>query len=75
MSMLKHLSAAFSIASGTPQIYSVHFRKVVGALLVSSRLGGSSGSCKVEADVRETFVESWLSSYDDVRWFFLRDAT
>ncbi|QRV90731.1 hypothetical protein RhiJN_18749 [Ceratobasidium sp. AG-Ba] len=61
MSTLKHLSSAFSSASNTPQIYSVHFRKIVRAL--------------VEADVRDTFVDTWLSSYDDIRWFFLRDAT
>ncbi|KAF8609790.1 CBF-domain-containing protein, partial [Ceratobasidium sp. AG-I] len=79
MSMLKHLSTAFSNASGTPQIYSVHFRKIVSALLLCSpRPGGSTsppGGRKVEVDVRDTFVETWLSSYDDIRWFFFRDAT
>ncbi|KAG9094562.1 hypothetical protein FS749_012228, partial [Ceratobasidium sp. UAMH 11750] len=88
MSTLKHLSSAFSNASGTPQIYSVHFRKIVRALLVcppSSRVGGGGGGDgsaargggggKVEADVRDAFVETWLGSYDDVRWCFFRDAT
>ncbi|KAG8745367.1 hypothetical protein FRC10_008226 [Ceratobasidium sp. 414] len=89
MSTLKHLSGAFSKASETPQIYSVQFRKIVRALLVcppSSRVGGGGGGGsaahggggegrKVEVDVRDTFVETWLGSYDDVRWFFFRDAT
>ncbi|QRV75921.1 hypothetical protein RhiJN_03936 [Ceratobasidium sp. AG-Ba] len=79
MSALKHLSSAFSNASDTPQIYSVHFRKIVRALLVcpSSCRGGEGGGegRRVEADVRDTFVDTWLSSYDDIRWFFLRDAT
>ncbi|KAH7344510.1 CBF/Mak21 family-domain-containing protein [Rhizoctonia solani] len=80
MSMLKHLSAAFSAASNTPQIHSVHFRKIVVALLScsSSPSGGSKesgGHHKVQADLRDTFIDTWLSSYDDVRWFFFRDAT
>ncbi|KAG8684754.1 hypothetical protein FRC09_015165, partial [Ceratobasidium sp. 395] len=88
MSTLKHFSTAFSNASATPQIYSVQFRKIVRALLVcpsSPRVGGSApregagagggGGAKVEADVRDTFVETWLSAFDDVRWFFFRDAT
>ncbi|KAG9125442.1 hypothetical protein FRC07_007579 [Ceratobasidium sp. 392] len=85
MSTLKHFSSAFSNASGVPQIYSVQFRKIVRALLLcpsSSRVGGlapleGGGGEKrtVEVDVRDNFVETWLSSYDDVRWFFFRDAT
>ncbi|KDN49533.1 hypothetical protein RSAG8_02235, partial [Rhizoctonia solani AG-8 WAC10335] len=80
MSMLKHLSTAFSTASGTPQIHSVHFRKIVGALLLcplSPRSGPteSEGHHEVQPDLRDTFIDTWLSSYDDVRWFFFRDAT
>ncbi|KAJ1310961.1 hypothetical protein OPQ81_009472 [Rhizoctonia solani] len=79
MSMLKHLSTAFSTASNTPQIHSMHFRKIVGALLLcpSSPRSGSteSGGHQVQADLRDTFIDTWLSSYDDIRWFFFRDAT
>ncbi|CEL58182.1 putative protein C1604,06c OS=Schizosaccharomyces pombe (strain 972 / ATCC 24843) GN=SPBC1604.06c PE=3 SV=1 [Rhizoctonia solani AG-1 IB] len=80
MSMLKHLSTAFSTASNTPQIYSTHFRKIVGALLLcpSSPRNGSAHSGihhKVQPDLRDTFIDTWLSSYDDIRWFFFRDAT
>ncbi|KAG8691636.1 hypothetical protein FRC11_014013 [Ceratobasidium sp. 423] len=80
MSMLKHLSTAFSTASNTPQIHSMHFRKIVGALLScppSPRSGSieSGGRHKVQPDLRDTFIDTWLSSYDDIRWFFFRDAT
>ncbi|KAF8679491.1 CBF/Mak21 family [Rhizoctonia solani] len=80
MSMLKHLSTAFSTASNMPQIHSIHFRKIVGALLLcpsSSRDGPieSEDHHKVQPDLRDTFIDTWLSSYDDVRWFFFRDAT
>lgn len=73
ISLLKHLSTAFSNAAGTPQIYSVLIRKIVGSLLCPR--GGSALGGKVEADIRDTYVETWLSSYDDLRWFFFRDAT
>lgn len=70
MSMLKHLSTAFSIASNTPQIYSVLFRKIVGALA-----GEPPSGQKVYPDVRDAFLDTWLASFDDIRWFFLRGAT
>ncbi|CAE6469673.1 unnamed protein product [Rhizoctonia solani] len=77
MSMLKHLSTAFSIASDTPQIHSMHFRKIVGALLLcpSSPRSGPEGHHTVQPDLRDTFIDTWLGSYDDIRWLFFRDAT
>ena len=29
---------------------------------------------KLDAEVRDMFVEQWLSEYDDIRWFFLRES-
>ena len=28
----------------------------------------------INKDVRDLFVEKWFSIYDDIRWFFFRDA-
>ncbi|CCL98752.1 uncharacterized protein FIBRA_00757 [Fibroporia radiculosa] len=70
-----------------PQFHISHFRKIVNALLKcppsrrqsttskKARTVGSPAQDNVlEADVRHTFVESWLSVHDDIRWFFLREA-
>lgn len=29
---------------------------------------------RIHADVRDLFVDTWLSVYDDIRWFFLRES-
>jgi U3 small nucleolar RNA-associated protein 19 len=73
-SLQKHLSTAYSKPS--PQFHISHFRKVVSHLLLcppSARLSTSSTRI-IEADVLDQFHETWFSVYDDVRWFFLREA-
>ncbi|KAI0947562.1 hypothetical protein AcW1_009286 [Taiwanofungus camphoratus] len=70
-----------------PQFHASHFRKIVAALLTcppsprglsSSKKqrieGHSSDERKVDPDVRNSFLEHWLNIYDDIRWFFLREA-
>jgi len=29
---------------------------------------------KIDARVRDMFVETWFCEYDDIRWFFLREV-
>ncbi|PCH39462.1 CBF-domain-containing protein [Wolfiporia cocos MD-104 SS10] len=75
--------------SAQPQFHVSHFRKIVSALLrcpPSSRSipvakkqkmqadPGSSTFGKLETDVQRLFVDKWFTVYDDVRWFFLREA-
>ncbi|EIN08634.1 CBF-domain-containing protein [Punctularia strigosozonata HHB-11173 SS5] len=72
-----------------PKFHVPHFRRIVSGLLTcppSSRTGASSKTREGEAtdadlteslllpDVRDAFVERWLSVHDDVRWFFLRES-
>ncbi|KIK63184.1 hypothetical protein GYMLUDRAFT_41509 [Collybiopsis luxurians FD-317 M1] len=64
-SLQKHLSKAVSEASSQPEFHVSHFRKIVQALL------GLKSDGK---DVLDLFHEKWFSVYDDVRWFFLREA-
>jgi U3 small nucleolar RNA-associated protein 19 len=76
MSLQKHLSTLFS-ASTSPQFHISHFKKVVSGLLIcpsSKRKGSRASDGRLEADVREVFVETWFNTHDDVRWFFLREA-
>ncbi|KAI0319848.1 ribosome biogenesis protein Noc4 [Amylostereum chailletii] len=78
MSLVKHLSGALSRSSDHgPQFAVPLFKRVVRALLAcpsSTRAGAEDGDGKLEADVRELFLGTWLNVYDDVRWFFLRDC-
>ncbi|OCH86967.1 ribosome biogenesis protein Noc4 [Obba rivulosa] len=71
-----------------PQFHSNHFRKIVLALLTSPASARSHSSSnkkaktanisvegnQIDPSVRDTFTKSYLNVYDDVRWFFLRDA-
>lgn len=82
MSLLTHLSNAIS-TPGVPRIHLPHFRKVVKALVLcppSARAGHSAthalnATGRLEADIRDKFVDVHLSVHDDIRWFFLREAT
>lgn len=82
MSLLLHLSNAVS-APGLPRIHLPHFRKIVKALIVcppSSRTndsvhGGLNEVRRVEGGIKDKFLEIHLSVHDDIRWFFLREAT
>ncbi|KAF5314596.1 hypothetical protein D9611_007264 [Ephemerocybe angulata] len=80
-SLQKHLSSAQTAAAtatdgastSRPEFHLSHFRKVVsGLLLCPSRSGSSDGV--IDADVLDTFYETWFSVYDDIRWFFLRES-
>ncbi|KDQ53338.1 hypothetical protein JAAARDRAFT_433296 [Jaapia argillacea MUCL 33604] len=81
-SLLKHLSTSLAKSSTPtqPQFHASHFKKIVHALLICPPSPRSHDQTvqvndgKVEGDVRDMFVETWLSVYDDVRWFFLREA-
>lgn len=77
-SFLKHLSTSLSKSHPTPQFHITHFRKIVAALLLcppSSRPSAQAlEPSKLETDVRDQFIDTWLSVNDDVRWFFLRES-
>ncbi|KAF8329231.1 CBF/Mak21 family-domain-containing protein [Amanita rubescens] len=76
-SLQKHLSSSHSNAPTLqPQFHMSHFRKIVSHLLLCppcSR-GKQSSDGIIDQDVLEHFLETWFSVYDDIRWFFLRDA-
>ncbi|KAG8985991.1 hypothetical protein FRB90_004314, partial [Tulasnella sp. 427] len=79
MSLLVHLSNAVS-APGLPRIHLPHLRKTVKALILcpsSKRTNTKQFEAigRVEVDIREKFVDVHLSVHDDIRWFFLREAT
>lgn len=72
-----------------PQFHVSNFRQIVHGLLLcpgSTRLVLKAKKKKEEAgiksmldgkldpEVRDLFYENWLSEYDDIRWFFLREA-
>ncbi|KII84320.1 hypothetical protein PLICRDRAFT_118099 [Plicaturopsis crispa FD-325 SS-3] len=86
-SLLKHLSTALtrSAPSSTPhpQFHVSFFKKIVYGLLVCppSPRGRATGAADLaenagilDADVRDTFIDTWFSVHDDIRWFFLREA-
>ena len=64
----------------TTTISRFSFQKILSGLLVcppsqrNSPSKRSSGNGRLEADVRDCFVDIWFSDHDDVRWFFLREA-
>ncbi|KAI0091728.1 ribosome biogenesis protein Noc4 [Irpex rosettiformis] len=77
LSLQKHLSTSVSKAPGSsnaarPQFHTSHFRQIVYGLLLCPASPRSVG--KLDPDVRDLFMESWLSEYDDLRWFFLRES-
>ncbi|KAI0343197.1 ribosome biogenesis protein Noc4 [Trametopsis cervina] len=69
-----------------PQFYVSHFRQIVHGLLLCPSSVRSSPSAKkkqksdgstegrLDQEVRDLFMETWLSEYDDIRWFFLRES-
>ncbi|GJE91040.1 CBF/MAK21 family protein [Phanerochaete sordida] len=75
-----------SSSASRPQFYMSHFRQVVRALLIcppspravhktkkpKSDAGAEDGM--LDAEVRDMFMEQWLSECDDIRWFFLRES-
>ncbi|KAI0266569.1 CBF/Mak21 family-domain-containing protein [Gloeopeniophorella convolvens] len=82
MSLVKHLSTSLSKSSSQPQFHVSHFKKVIHALLTcppsgrsgKKRLARDVHPGELDPEVRELFVTKWLNTYDDVRWFFLRDT-
>ncbi|KAM5535579.1 hypothetical protein V8D89_010746 [Ganoderma adspersum] len=89
LSLQKHLSSSLTRTADSkqrPQFHHVHFRRIVHALLLwlsPSHASTSkkrrtevphSGQRTLDPDVRDHFVNTWLSVHDDIRWFFLRDA-
>ncbi|KAF7790030.1 hypothetical protein EIP86_000979 [Pleurotus ostreatoroseus] len=69
-----------------PQFHLSHFRQIVQGLLVcppsprlneqAKRRKGAAGpeDGKLDHEVRDLFIDKWLSECDDIRWFFLREA-
>ena len=53
-----------------------HFRKIVSYLLLCPPCarGEQKSDGIIDQDVLEHLLETWFSVYDDIRWFFLRDA-
>ncbi|KAM6503710.1 CBF/Mak21 family domain containing protein [Amanita muscaria] len=82
LSLQKHLSSSYSKTPSSstpqPQFHMSHFRKIVAYLLLcppSTRPAQQKVSDGViDPDVLLQFYETWFSVYDDIRWFFLRDA-
>ncbi|TFK46766.1 ribosome biogenesis protein Noc4 [Heliocybe sulcata] len=86
-SLLKHLSSASTLsekannAKAQPQFHNAYFKRIVRGLLlcpVSPRLRNKAegeGGRQLDADVRDQFLDTWLSVYDDIRWFFLRETS
>ncbi|KAF8576410.1 ribosome biogenesis protein Noc4 [Ramaria rubella] len=68
LSILKHLSEAFSKFTLQPQLHVSCLRKIVNGLLLVDNIDG-----KLDPDVRDRFVTTWFSVHDDMRWFFLRE--
>ncbi|KAF9475152.1 CBF-domain-containing protein [Pholiota conissans] len=82
-SLLKYLSTSYTNSSTSkktrPQFHHSHFRKIVSALLLSPSSKRKSDAPHedgglIDPDVLSQFYDTWFSVYDDVRWFFLRDA-
>ena len=36
--------------------------------------GANEDDGKLDPEVRDAFMETWLSECDDIRWFFLRES-
>nr|VWO99072.1 Uncharacterized protein [Ganoderma boninense] len=89
LSLQRHLSSSLTRVAESkhrPQFHHVHFRRIVNALLLWPSPSHSPTSKKrrtevpsseqrtLDPDVRDHFVNNWFTVYDDIRWFFLRDA-
>lgn len=84
------ITSAPSTSKSPPQFHTSHFKQIVSALLicppslrsattnsskktkVTAEATGDDG--KLDADVRDLFVDTWFTVHDDIRWFFLREA-
>lgn len=63
-----------------------HFRQIVRGLLLcppspravnqtkKRKSDVSEDEGRLDPEVRDMFMETWLSEYDDIRWFFLRES-
>ncbi|EJF62521.1 CBF-domain-containing protein [Dichomitus squalens LYAD-421 SS1] len=89
LSLQKHLSSSLTRTADSkqpPQFHASHFRKIVSALLLCPPPPRATNTKKrkidthgiddrtLDPEVRDHFVNTWLSVHDDIRWFFLRDA-
>ncbi|TFY67399.1 hypothetical protein EVG20_g3953, partial [Dentipellis fragilis] len=80
-SLLKHLSGSLSKSSTRPQFHVSFFKKIIRALLLSPPSSRGGRKCPspfagetMHADIRDLFLGKYLNIYDDIRWFFMRDA-
>ncbi|KAJ3767453.1 CBF/Mak21 family-domain-containing protein [Lentinula raphanica] len=77
-SIQKHLST--SVSQEKPEFHNAHFRRIVHALVFNPPChrdhaeNDDDSENLIDVDVLELFHSTWLSLYDDVRWFFLRQA-
>jgi U3 small nucleolar RNA-associated protein 19 len=80
LKILMELLKCLSSTAPPPWFHIQHFRKILKGLLVCPKSTRDAvGEEEVEeallrADVLDEFYETWFSVYDDVRWFFLREA-
>lgn len=78
LSIQKHLSTAVSKSSKSPQFHVSHFKRIATALIQAPPSPRSANTLKsngkTDQDVLDAFYDSYLSVYDDIRWFFLREA-
>ncbi|EJT99571.1 CBF-domain-containing protein [Dacryopinax primogenitus] len=82
MALLKPCSSALSKRTRQPRMDGAFFRRVVSALLLGQSpasltqgTSNSEGGILMQPDICDLFLAKWLSVHDDVRWFFLREAT
>ncbi|KAI0704327.1 ribosome biogenesis protein Noc4 [Cytidiella melzeri] len=74
-------------STSRPQFHISHFRQIVHGLLLcppsprasphskkSKEENSHGGHGKIDPEIRDLFMEAWLSEYDDIRWFFLRES-
>lgn len=74
-----------SSTGARPQFHISHFRQIVqglllcppsprGSLQAKKRKDDGEERGKLDPEVRDMFMETWLSECDDIRWFFLRES-
>ena len=88
-SLQKHLSTSLCQAPGSsngvrPQFHMSHFRQIVHGLLLcppslrtapkKRKTEEDASQGKLDPEVRDLFIDTWLSECDDIRWFFLRES-
>lgn len=77
MDLLKQTSSAISKKSH-PQLYMKLWRSIIlGLTTPPSIMDGSKNtvSTSINSDVYTHFLDTWLNSFDDIRWFMLRGLT